>query len=107
MSGALQKAKFWVGPTAFRPGPMLPMVAAEAVALVIRSGPFASAASQGRVGVLRRAWLTEWFRELEMFPGGSHDDQVDSASGAHAQLAVVRGTTWDDLYPPSSGPPAP
>ncbi len=69
---------------------------------VVRSGPFASAASQGRVGVLRREWLSEWLRELEMFPGGSHDDQVDSVSGAHARLAVKKGTTWDDLYPPSS-----
>ena len=71
---------------------------------VTRSGPFASASQQGRVGVLRRLWLSEWLRELEMFsgdPNGPHDDQVDSASGAHAVLAVTKGTTWDDLYPPS------
>lgn len=66
---------------------------------VQRSGPLASSAEQGRVGVLRRDWLSEWFRELESFPSGGHDDQVDSASGAHAALAVKGGTTWDDLYP--------
>ena len=66
---------------------------------VTRSGPFASAAEQGRVGVRRGAFNADWFRELEMFPGGSHDDQVDSVSGAHAQLAVRKGATWDDLYP--------
>ncbi len=65
---------------------------------VNRSGPLASAAEAGRVGVLRRDWLTDWIRELEMFPGGSHDDQVDSASGAYATLAVSGGVTWDDLY---------
>ena len=72
----------------------------------VRAGPFASAASQGRVGVLRRAWLHEWLRELEGFSGepGPHDDQVDSASGAHSQLAVKGGTTWDDLYPAEAEP---
>jgi len=71
-----------------------------------RAGPFASAASQGRVGVLRREWLAEWFRELEMFPGSSHDDQVDSATGAYARLAVKGGVSWDDLYSvsPSDSP---
>lgn len=72
---------------------------------VARSGPFASAAEQGRVGILRAAWNTEWIRELEMFSGdateSAHDDQVDSASGAHAAVAVRKGATWDDLYPPS------
>jgi predicted phage terminase large subunit-like protein len=66
-----------------------------------RAAPFASAASQGRVGVLRRPWLTDWIRELESFPGGAHDDQVDSASGAYARLAVMGGVQWSDLYPVS------
>lgn len=72
-----------------------------------RAAPFASAAEQGRVGVLRRPWLSDWIRELESFPGGAHDDQVDSASGAYARLAVVGGVQWSDLYPDSpSSPPA-
>jgi predicted phage terminase large subunit-like protein len=69
-----------------------------------RAAPFASAASQGRVGVLRRPWLTDWIRELESFPGGAHDDQVDSASGAYARLAIVGGVRWSDLYPDSPQP---
>jgi predicted phage terminase large subunit-like protein len=69
-----------------------------------RAAPFASAASQGRVGVLRRPWLTDWIRELESFPGGAHDDQVDSASGAYARLAIVGGVQWSDLYPDSPRP---
>jgi len=71
---------------------------------VTRSGPFASASEQGRVGVLRGSWFTDWIRELEQFPGGAHDDRVDSVSGAHGVVAVRKGVTWDDLYPPS--PPA-
>lgn len=66
-----------------------------------RAAPFASAVEQGRVGVLRRPWLSDWLRELESFPGGSHDDQVDSASGAYARLAVVGGVKWSDLFPDS------
>lgn len=69
-----------------------------------RAAPFASAAEQGRVGVARRAWLSEWVRELESFPGGAHDDQVDSASGAYARLAVAGGVQWSDLYPSSPSP---
>lgn len=72
-----------------------------------RAGPFASAASQGRIGALRRHWLEAWLLELEMFSGSSsgHDDQVDSVSGAHSRLAIKRGATWDDLYPKT--PPEP
>ena len=72
---------------------------------LVRAGPFASGASQRRVGVLRRAWCSEWFRELEMFSGvdDAHDDQVDSASGLYAQLHARRGVSWEDLY--ESAPP--
>lgn len=70
-----------------------------------RAAPFAAAAEQGRVGVLSRPWFTEWVRELESFPGGSHDDQVDSASGAYSRLEVVGGVQWSDLYPDSPSPP--
>lgn len=56
------------------------------------------------MGVLRRPWLTDWLRELEAFPGGAHDDQVDSASGAYARLAVVGGVQWSDIYPESPQP---
>lgn len=72
---------------------------------VVRSGPVASAAHQGRVGVLSAPWYSAWIDELEDFDGSDkgHDDQVDSLSGAHATLAVKGGTTWDDLYPASGG----
>jgi predicted phage terminase large subunit-like protein len=66
----------------------------------VRAGPFASASQQGRVGVIEGAWLHEWYRELESFSGEAegHDDQVDSASGAHNEIAVPKGVTWEDLY---------
>lgn len=69
----------------------------------VRAGPYASAASQGRVGCLRGVWLTDHLRELEQFSGvdDAHDDQVDSADGAYAELALAPGVSWDDLYPQS------
>ena len=69
---------------------------------IVRSGPIASAAEQGRVGVLRREWLEDWLAELEQFDGhdGGTDDRVDSLSGAHSVLGVRSGATWDDLLGP-------
>jgi predicted phage terminase large subunit-like protein len=51
-----------------------------------RAGPPSSAAEKGHVHVLRGAWNTEFFDELEAFPGPSHDDQVDALSGAFYAL---------------------
>jgi predicted phage terminase large subunit-like protein len=32
-------------------------------------------------------WITDFLDELETFPEGAHDDQVDAASGAFQVLA--------------------
>lgn len=74
-----------------------------------RSAPLAAWAEAGRAKVLRAAWNGEFFRELEAFPKGRHDDMVDSASGAHGYLlragilgasvqpwATQRDTDWGD-----------
>jgi len=52
----------------------------------VRAAPFSSQAEAGNVKVVKAAWNDAWFTELEMFPNGAHDDQVDSASGAFAEL---------------------
>ena len=46
----------------------------------IRAMPFASQCEAGNVRVLRGAWNDAWFGEVELFPAGQHDDQVDSAA---------------------------
>lgn len=46
---------------------------------------YAFAASK-LVHVVRGSWNREFFEEAEAFPEGSHDDQCDAASGAHAVL---------------------
>ena len=47
-----------------------------------RFGPFSAQAEAGNVMVLRGAWNDQWFAELEAFPEGKHDDDVDSTSRA-------------------------
>lgn len=45
--------------------------------------------NKGNVLVVRGAWNDAFFNELESFPGGKHDDQVDALSGAHNALSKV------------------
>ena len=58
-----------------------------------RAKPFSSAAFNKNVAIVRANWNSDFMDELESFPGGAHDDQVDSASGAFSRLnvAAVRG----------------
>lgn len=54
---------------------------------VTRARPFAAAAANGNVRLLRAPWLTDWLDEMSTFPEASnHDDQVDSATGAFGFL---------------------
>jgi predicted phage terminase large subunit-like protein len=53
---------------------------------ITRAGPISSQALAGNVYIVRGKWNDVWMRELEQFPEGAHDDQVDSLSGGHALL---------------------
>jgi predicted phage terminase large subunit-like protein len=54
---------------------------------VTRARPFAAAASNGNVRLVRASWLTDWLDEFSSFPEASnHDDQIDSAVGAFTYL---------------------
>lgn len=60
-----------------------------------RADPFASQVEAGNVKAVRADWNREWLAELRAFPNGSHDDQVDSASGAFRAIAKPRSaSTW-------------
>jgi predicted phage terminase large subunit-like protein len=48
----------------------------------VRADPLASQAEGGNVKIVRAPWNAAFIEELESFPRGSHDDQVDAASGA-------------------------
>ena len=49
---------------------------------VTRASPVSAQAEAGNIKVLRGKWNEDFFKELENFPEGSHDDIVDSLSGA-------------------------
>lgn len=53
---------------------------------VTRAGPFASQAEAGNVHLIQGAWNGVFLDELDSFPAGVHDDQVDAATGAFAYL---------------------
>lgn len=51
-----------------------------------RAAPVASAAEAGNIRILRGVWNSQFLDEVEAFPIGDHDDQIDALSGAFAQL---------------------
>jgi predicted phage terminase large subunit-like protein len=55
----------------------------------VRAGAWASAAESGRFHLLRGPWNAAFLTELETFPHGAHDDQVDAVSGAFGYLTRV------------------
>jgi predicted phage terminase large subunit-like protein len=54
-----------------------------------RAEPFAAQAEAGNVWIVKGEWNHDFLAELCEFPGGSHDDQVDAASGALNKLSLV------------------
>ncbi len=61
----------------------------------LRAEPLASAMQVGNVWILRGDWTEAFLDELQRFPGGRHDDQVDAASGAFYLAAVkLQSKTW-------------
>lgn len=56
---------------------------------IVRAQPFSSQSEAGNVSVLPGPWLGDWFDELDTFPFGAHDDQVDASSGAFEQLVIL------------------
>lgn len=48
--------------------------------------PVSAQCEAGNVKILRRPWNEAFFLELENFPEGAHDDQVDVLSGAFNQM---------------------
>jgi len=48
----------------------------------IRANPVSSAAEAGNVKLVRGSWINDFLDEIEAFPQGAHDDQVDAVTGA-------------------------
>jgi predicted phage terminase large subunit-like protein len=58
-----------------------------------RAQPWIAKAEQGKVALVRGAWTGDFLAEVEAFPQGAHDDQVDALSGA-CQLLGMRTKQW-------------
>ena len=63
---------------------------------VTRALPVSSQCEAGNVKILRASWNDIFFRELENFPQGKHDDIVDSLSGAF-NMILDSGYSFDKL----------
>jgi predicted phage terminase large subunit-like protein len=59
-----------------------------------RAAPVASAAEAGNIKLVRGTWNNTFLDELEGFPIGEHDDQVDALSGAFNQLGHHDNNAW-------------
>jgi predicted phage terminase large subunit-like protein len=56
---------------------------------VARSMPWLAKAKEGKVKLLRGPWNKAFLDEVESWPVGSHDDQIDAVSGAAGMLASM------------------
>jgi predicted phage terminase large subunit-like protein len=68
-------------------------VESESGSKIVRAEPFAAQWQNGQVQILVGEWNGQYFYELEIFPDGRHDDQVDASSNAYSHLA--RGYSYD------------
>ncbi len=59
----------------------------RAKAVSAQCSPQSTGGAVGRVSVVRGPWVDAFIAELEAFPEGNHDDQVDAFSGAFNALA--------------------
>jgi predicted phage terminase large subunit-like protein len=57
----------------------------------VRAEPYAAQVQGGQVSIKAAEWNRDFLDEHEQFPVGTHDDQVDAASGAFNKLAESVG----------------
>ena len=57
---------------------------------ITRAEPFSSQCEAGNVSIMRAEWNIAYLGELDKFPTGAHDDQVDASSGAFACVSKER-----------------
>jgi predicted phage terminase large subunit-like protein len=64
-----------------------------------RAAPVSSAAEAGNIKIIKGAWINNFLDEIESFPTGPHDDQIDAVSGAFGILSISN----DIDYEPGEG----
>jgi predicted phage terminase large subunit-like protein len=66
---------------------------------IVSAGPVSAQTEAGNVYLVRGPWNDAFLKELEQFPEGSHDDQVDGLSGGYTVLTGrVSGEGLLDWY---------
>lgn len=65
---------------------------------VTRAQPVSAQAEAGNVRLMRGRWNEAFVQELEAFPEGGHDDQVDAFSGAFAALTAANAPALDPRF---------
>lgn len=65
--------------------------AAKKGSKLLAAGPLIGAMEKGRVGYLDAPWNQDWYDELEAFPEGMKDDQVDATSGCYRLVMGLIG----------------
>ena len=61
---------------------------------IVRADPLAAQWQAGNIKLVRGPWNKAYLDEMEAFPSGVHDDQVDASSGAFNKLALSRQMNW-------------
>lgn len=59
---------------------------------ITRSGPVVAQVEAGNLIVLNRGWTEEFLAELQSFPNGAKDDQVDALSSAFMRIVELLGS---------------
>ena len=54
-----------------------------------RADPFSSQVNASNVFMVRASWNSDFRRELQLFPAGDDDDQVDAAADAYSELCLT------------------
>lgn len=71
---------------------------------IVRADPVSAHAEAGNVAIVKGAWNEEFLWELEQFPHGTHDDQVDGLSGAFGVLASSGAAQTQSRLPSHTAP---
>ena len=59
----------------------------------VRAAPFAAQCEVGNVKLVDGPWINAFFDEIELFPYGNHDDQVDAAADAFNAVSDPCGSS--------------
>ncbi len=65
---------------------------------LVRAAPFSAQVEAGNVMLVKGPWNEAFLNELEAFPSGRHDDQVDAVAEAFNALTAIEKKTQQDMY---------